>query len=119
MGIIIIITWVDRRVSLDHNICIIIKVTSELGRSPSYNPPWARGRTPPRGCSAQAGVPRRGKPRRMRDFHFLLLKIVFVCGESHLFGVLEDTVGRGANVPWYLRYNSWKTSSQVSPIARI
>ena len=48
-----------------------------------------------------------------------LLKIVFVCGESHLFGVLEDTVGRGANVPWYLRYNSWKTSSQVRPIARI
>ena len=93
---------------------IIIKVTLAQGQSPSYNPPLARGRTPPRGCSAQAGVPRRGKPGKMRDFHLQSLNIVFVCRESHLFGVLEDTVGRGANVPWYLRYNSWKTSSQVS-----
>ena len=105
--------WVYLGFILHHDIYIIIKVTSEQGQSPSYNPPWARGRTPPRGCSAQAGVPRRGKPRHIRDFHFQFLKIVFVFGESYLFGVLEDTVGRGANVPWYLRYNSRKTSSQV------
>ena len=39
-----------------------VPVTLAQVQSPSYNPPSARGRTPRRGCSAQADESRLGKP---------------------------------------------------------
>ena len=46
----------------DHRCLFAGRVTLAQGQFPSCNPPWARGRTPPRGCSAQGGGLRLGKP---------------------------------------------------------
>ena len=46
----------------DHRCLFAGRVTLAQGQFPSCNPPWAPGRTPPRGCSAQGGGLRLGKP---------------------------------------------------------
>ena len=62
--------------------CFDDRGTLARGRSPSYNPPWARGRTAQRGCSAPAAGLRRGKPSHIYIVVIYNIKNTVYCAIS-------------------------------------